>query len=140
MPTPAPALIVTALPSVPALLVTVLPSVPARHATIHVAGEMDLDSVAPLRQALRHCLQTGIRTIDIDARGVTFCDVSGLNLLLAAANRTASAGGALTVRCPSPSVARLLELTATTAYLIPAPGPPPGAAGRALSSAAGYTS
>ncbi|GAA1088948.1 STAS domain-containing protein [Kitasatospora arboriphila] len=129
MPTPA-----------PALRVTVLRSVPARRATVHVAGELDLDSLAPLRKALHRCLSAGISTIDIDTRDITFCDVRGLNLLLIAARRAASAGGILTVRRPSASVARLLDLTDTTDYLIPAPGPPPAAPGHAPSAAAGYAS
>ncbi|WP_052390471.1 STAS domain-containing protein [Streptomyces sp. NRRL B-24484] len=130
MPTPA-----------PALRVTVLRSVPARRATVHVAGELDLGSLAPLREALHRCLSAGISTIDIDTRDVTFCDVCGLTLLSAtAARRAALSGGILTARRPSAPVAHLLDLADTTAYLIPAPGPPPSVPGHAPSAAAGYAS
>lgn len=122
------------------LRVTVLRSVSARRATVHVAGDIDLDSAVSLREALHHCLSAGISTIDIDARDVTFCDVTGLNVLLAAARRASSASGILTVRRPSAPLARLLHLTATTAYLAPAPGPPPAASGQASSAAAGCAS
>ncbi|MFD9126361.1 STAS domain-containing protein [Kitasatospora sp. NPDC059571] len=122
------------------LLVSVLRSVPARRATVHVAGDIDLDSVAPLREALDLCLRDGIRTVRVDVRGVTFCDVTGLNVLLSAARRAASAGGTLTLWQPSPQVVRLLELTTTIAYLLPAPGPPFAAPGHALSAAAGGAS
>ncbi|MFD0532141.1 STAS domain-containing protein [Kitasatospora arboriphila] len=111
---------------------------PARHRPR--GRELDLDSLAPLRKALHRCLSAGISTIDIDTRDITFCDVRGLNLLLIAARRAASAGGILTVRRPSASVARLLDLTDTTDYLIPAPGLPPAAPGHAPSAAAGYAS
>ncbi|MGW3046125.1 hypothetical protein ACWC9T_40460 [Kitasatospora sp. NPDC001159] len=40
-----------------------------------MAGEIDLDSSAPLREALHRCLSAWISTIEIDARNVTFCDL-----------------------------------------------------------------
>ncbi len=76
-----------------------------------LAGEIDLASVPPLREALDRCLLDGFRTVDVDVRAVTFCDCSGLNALLVAAQRTASAGGSLRLRHPSAALTRLLALT-----------------------------
>ncbi|MEV6012891.1 STAS domain-containing protein [Streptomyces sp. NPDC051976] len=83
------------------------------RATITLAGELDLDAAPALRATVEGCLRKGIRTIDIDLTALDFCDVSGLNAFLAAAERTASRGASLRLHHPRPAVARLLELSDT---------------------------
>ncbi|PBC70296.1 anti-sigma B factor antagonist [Streptomyces sp. TLI_235] len=124
----------------PALMVVVDRPVRGEHAVVLVAGEIDLDSAPALHAVLERCLREGIRTIDIDARAVTFCDASGLNVLLAAAHRAAAAGVTLTLRRPSRQVVRLRDVTATTTYLTPAHGPPLTDPGRTLDAAAARAS
>ncbi|WP_431683300.1 STAS domain-containing protein [Kitasatospora sp. KL5] len=124
----------------PALMVVVDRPVHGERAVVLVAGEIDLDSAPALRAALDRCLRAGIRSIDIDTRAVTFCDASGLNVLLAAAHRAAAAGGVLTLLRPSWQVSRLLDVTATTTYLAPAHGPPLTDPGRTLNAAAAHAS
>ncbi|MDX6350455.1 MAG: hypothetical protein QOF84_5245 [Streptomyces sp.] len=64
-----------------------------------------------LRAALRECLRDGIRNIHVDLTYVTFCDCSGLNAFLDAAQHTAAAGGTLRLHDPPAILARLLALT-----------------------------
>ncbi|MDX6313154.1 MAG: hypothetical protein QOF44_2618 [Streptomyces sp.] len=80
-------------------------------ALITLTGEIDLTSVPQLRAALRQCLRDGIRNIHVDLTYVTFCDCSGLNAFLDAAQHTAAAGGTLRLHDPPAILARLLALT-----------------------------
>lgn len=96
------------------------------HGTIILAGELDLETAPSVRVMIADCLRDGIRTVDIDLTLLTFCDVSGLNAFLAAARRTATAGGSLCLHHPSPMLTCLLDLTATGFLLhnqppVPAP-------------------
>jgi anti-sigma B factor antagonist len=77
---------------------------------VTLTGEIDLVSAPRLSAELHRCLLDGYRTVDVDLRAVTFCDCSGLNAFLVAAQRTASAGGSLRFRYPSAALTRLLAL------------------------------
>lgn len=87
------------------------------RALITLAGEIDLDSAPLVRESLAQCLRDGIRTIDVDLTTVTFCDCSGLNVFLAASERTAAAGGTLRLHYPPAILARLVALTGTGTLL-----------------------
>ncbi|MFF3202470.1 STAS domain-containing protein [Streptomyces sp. NPDC002962] len=82
-----------------------------KRALITLAGEIDLESAPLVCTALARCLSDGIRIVDVDLTPVTFCDCSGLNAFLYAAQRTRGAGGILRLHNPPPSLARILELT-----------------------------
>ncbi|MFI6334345.1 STAS domain-containing protein [Streptomyces sp. NPDC050535] len=98
------------------------------RALITLAGEIDLASAPLVRSALERCLDDGIRTIDVDLTPVAFCDCSGLNTFLYAAQRTAEAGGTLRLHCPPRILALLLDLTGSGSLLLGLPsGPPPPA-------------
>jgi anti-sigma B factor antagonist len=92
--------------------------------TITLAGEIDLDTAPLVRAMVEDCLRAGIRTIDIDLTVLTFCDVTGLNTFLAAAESTAGAGGALVLHNPRPTVARLFDVTGTAFLLHRLPSAP----------------
>ncbi|MFC9234910.1 STAS domain-containing protein [Streptomyces decoyicus] len=87
------------------------------HATIILVGELDLATAHSVRVVVEDCLGDGFRTVDIDLALLTFCDVSGLNAFLVASRLTTTAGGSLCLRHPSPTLTRLLDLTAT-GYLL----------------------
>ncbi|KJK35670.1 anti-sigma factor antagonist [Streptomyces variegatus] len=83
-----------------------------RHrALITLAGEIGLESAPLVRAALAQCLSDGIRIVDVDLTPVTFCDCSGLNAFLYAAQRTRRAGGILRLHNPPQSLRRILDLT-----------------------------
>jgi anti-anti-sigma factor len=72
---------------------------------VPVRGELDLDTLAPLREALEAAAAEHPVTV-LDGAGITFADSSALNLLLDTAGRTT-----LRIAAPSASLLRLLRLT-----------------------------
>ena len=77
-----------------------------------VSGELDIGSAPVLREALLKLLG-GEETPDlvVDTRGLTFVDSSGLAVLLMGARRWTAESRTLVLRAPSPTLARLLDLT-----------------------------
>ncbi|MBV7696087.1 STAS domain-containing protein [Streptomyces sp. TRM70350] len=98
------------------------------RALITLAGEIDLESAPLVRVSLERCLRDGIRTIDVDLTPVTFCDCSGVNAFLHAAQQTTVAGGTLRLHHPPTTLARILDLTGCGFLLLGLPFghlPPP---------------
>jgi anti-anti-sigma factor len=97
---------------------------------ITLAGEIDLESAPLVRAALARCLSDGIRIVDVDLTPVTFCDCSGLNAFLYAAQRTTEAGGTLRLHHPPRTLCLILDLTGSGFLLLGPPvgqlSPPPG--------------
>lgn len=80
---------------------------------IVVAGEIDASNADHLREAVVDALDAR-STLVIDLAGVTFMDSSGLSVLNHALTQVAEQEGKLTLRAPSSSVRRLLEITGLT--------------------------
>jgi anti-anti-sigma factor len=80
---------------------------------VTICGELDLCTEGTLRSALREAVGRGPQGVDLDLTGTTFCDCSGLNVLLAARRDALRAGKTLTVQAASPQVQRLLSVTGT---------------------------
>ncbi|MFI7300898.1 STAS domain-containing protein [Streptomyces sp. NPDC050121] len=81
------------------------------RALITLSGEIDLESAPLVRASLERCLRDGIRAIDVDLTPVTFCDCSGLNAFLRAAQQATVIGGTLRLHHPPTTLARILDLT-----------------------------
>ncbi len=79
-----------------------------------LAGEIDLDSAAVLREGLNDCFEAGHRCLVLDMSDVTFCDSSGLGALVAALKRAREHGGWIRLRGLRPHVAKLFEITGLT--------------------------
>src|SRR5690348_18266711 len=75
-----------------------------------VAGEIDIASVAQLRERLYE-LADGGGTLIVDLNRVTFIDSAGLGALVGAARRAAASGGSLHAVCARPQTRKLLWLT-----------------------------
>lgn len=90
---------------------------------ITLVGEIDLDSAPLVRVSLERCARDGIRSVDIDLTAVAFCDCSGLNEFLRAAQQTTAVGGTLRLHHPPTTLARILDLTGCGFLLL---GPPHG--------------
>jgi anti-sigma B factor antagonist len=75
-----------------------------------VAGEIDA-STAPAFDEAMSDLPTGDGPIVLDLSGVSFIDSSGLRVLISLAGRASDEGRSVALRDPSPTVARLLEIT-----------------------------
>ncbi|QKG24308.1 STAS domain-containing protein [Actinomadura verrucosospora] len=82
----------------------------AGHTLIALGGELDIASAPSLRERLRVALIDAGPHVVIDLSGVTFCDVSGLALLIGARRRIGP-GGTLVLAGPRPQMVRLLHVT-----------------------------
>ncbi|MFD7136739.1 STAS domain-containing protein [Streptomyces sp. NPDC059894] len=81
------------------------------RALITLAGEIDLATAPLVRAAVAACLRDGIRSVDVDLTGVTFCDASGLNAFLLASRLATEAGTTLRLHHPPPAMTRILDIT-----------------------------
>ena len=80
------------------------------YSVITVAGEIDIFTVARLREELFTLAGDGLPlTADLDR--VTFLGAAGLGALAGAARRAAARGASLHVACARPQTRRLLQLT-----------------------------
>jgi anti-sigma B factor antagonist len=75
-----------------------------------VTGEIDISTVAPLRERLYELADNGV-TLIVDLNRVTFIDSAGLGALVGAARRAAAHGGTLHAVCARPQTRKLLWLT-----------------------------
>ncbi|MER5884049.1 STAS domain-containing protein [Streptomyces sp. NPDC001941] len=92
---------------------------------LHVAGELDAASAAPLDDALVS-LQAPGRRLGLDLGRVTFCSLAGAELLVDAYRRAAAAGTALSVQRAHSAVLRTLSVChhATGLGALPVTGTP----------------
>ncbi|UQX03775.1 STAS domain-containing protein [Streptomyces sp. RerS4] len=98
--------------------------------TVAVTGEIDIATAPLLSEALHTALADGVARVEADFRGVSFCDLSGLNALLRARRAAAARGHSLHVTgVASPQVRKLFEMTGTTAMIAPPPPDTPAASG-----------
>ncbi|MFC9399012.1 STAS domain-containing protein [Streptomyces sp. NPDC057027] len=78
-----------------------------------IRGELDVASVTHVRtallQVLEECVAGGVVTLDLSQ--VTFCDSTGLNVLLRARRWALDEHRALIINAASPQMARLLDMT-----------------------------
>jgi anti-sigma B factor antagonist len=83
----------------------------ADYTVVMVSGELDIASAPVLREQLLGLLRPGASRIVIDLSGVTFCDASGLAVLVGASRRARLLDGVLRLAAPTPLVATVLRLT-----------------------------
>ncbi|MGD9796109.1 MAG: STAS domain-containing protein [Acidimicrobiia bacterium] len=81
------------------------------------SGEIDCDSVRVLGPMLDP-LPGDAAEVRLDLAAVTFIDSSGLRLLIQAHQRAETSGRSLVLERPSPSVARLLDISGLRDHLI----------------------
>ncbi|MBT2470039.1 anti-sigma factor antagonist [Streptomyces sp. ISL-66] len=93
---------------------------------IRLSGEMDITRVSEVRAALLHAVTRADGPLDIvvDLSGLTFCDSSGLNVLLRARLEAVESGHTLRLAAPNPQMVRLLELTGALGLFPVDPAPP----------------
>ncbi|WP_165958820.1 STAS domain-containing protein [Actinomadura sp. KC345] len=81
------------------------------HTVIAISGDLDIASTPALRERLNAALRDTGPLVVIDLSGVTFCDASGLALLVGARRRTLPKGVTVVLAGPRPQVNRLLRVT-----------------------------
>jgi anti-anti-sigma factor len=92
----------------------------ASHTVLKVHGEIDIHTVAPLRQAVGALDGASHGRVVVDFEEVGFFGATGLNTLVAAHARCRAAGGRLEVRTSQSRARRLFRLTGL-GYLLEAP-------------------
>ncbi|MGW1023603.1 STAS domain-containing protein [Streptomyces sp. NPDC002577] len=80
-----------------------------------VGGELDHDSAGVLRDALTEGLSTAATRIVVDCKDLTFCDSTGLNVLLHGRLDAQEAGVGLELATLRPPVARMFDITGAAA-------------------------
>jgi anti-sigma B factor antagonist len=80
-------------------------------AVIALDGELDLASAPDLAELAGELVRHGAGNIIVDARRLSFCDSSGLRILVSIANHLRPTGGRVAIVNPQPTVLRVLELT-----------------------------
>lgn len=89
------------------------PDPDAARSVWRLKGELDLEGAPLLSEAAGSRLGTGRRTVVLDCQDITFCDSSGLNVLLRLREQAARSGDALVLARLSENVRHLLRLTHT---------------------------
>jgi anti-sigma B factor antagonist len=74
-----------------------------------LSGDLDIAGAPVLRERLLGLLGVHASRLVIDLSGVSFCDASGLAVLVGTARRAGLLGGALRLAAPAPSVAAALR-------------------------------
>jgi anti-anti-sigma factor len=90
------------------------PSLPTRTPTrtiIELRGDLDLAAVPALREHLLDALSHSTNTLILDLSEVSFCDASGLAVLVGAQHRAQLLGVTLSVAAPRPQIAKVLRIT-----------------------------
>ena len=82
-----------------------------------LAGELDLASAPALREQLLGLLRPGFSRLVLDLSRVSFCDASGLAVLVGTGRRARLLGGFLRLAAVPPQVNRVLRLTGLHQHL-----------------------
>jgi anti-anti-sigma factor len=80
-------------------------------------GEVDVQTVAELEDALASAVAGTAGTLTIDASRVNFLDSVGLRSILNVTGDLSKIGRGMAIVCPPGPVRRLIELTSLTGYL-----------------------
>ncbi|MFJ8209365.1 STAS domain-containing protein [Streptomyces sp. NPDC096033] len=106
-------------------VVAVLVEPGAQRVLARLRGEIDAEDADGLRGRLTAALDSSRHGLDVDLSAVTFCDSSGLHILLDLHRRALSAGKTFVLTAPSRPVARLLRLSGAEQVLTVRDRPPP---------------
>jgi anti-anti-sigma factor len=88
-----------------------------RLAVVTLPAEIDISNDGQVQDTLTRALDDGTAVLVADAAATTFCGCSGVTALLFAHHRAAAAGAQLRVVAGSPSMRRILKLTAADQVL-----------------------
>ena len=80
------------------------------HTLLRVRGEIDVATAPGVRERLFGLLRSGMGLVIVDLSGVSFCDASGLGVLVGGHRRALMLGVTLRLTAASPALARLLRI------------------------------
>ncbi|KUF17993.1 MULTISPECIES: STAS domain-containing protein [Streptomyces] len=85
----------------------------ATRSVWRLKGELDLEGAPLIAETAGGGLDTGGWTVVLDCQDITFCDSSGLNVLLRLREQASRSGASLVIARPSENVRHLFRLTHT---------------------------
>jgi anti-anti-sigma factor len=80
------------------------------HTLLRLRGEIDVAAAPGLRERLSALLRPGMGLVILDLSGVSFCDASGLGVLVGSHRRALIMGVTLRLTALRPPLARLLRI------------------------------
>ncbi|WP_336207255.1 STAS domain-containing protein [Nonomuraea sp. LPB2021202275-12-8] len=84
---------------------------PADPTTVNLSGEIDIFTSKALRRQLLGVLRYSTDLLILDLSRMSFCDASGLGVMVGIQRRARQQGIALALRAPRPYMTRLLRIT-----------------------------
>ena len=85
------------------------------HVVLHASGEIDASAKSLFVERLDDATEATDGDVVVDLSDVSFCDSTGIAVLLHARQQLAAAGRKLLIARPSPSVTRVLEVAGVDA-------------------------
>ena len=82
-----------------------------RRYEFRLLGELDMSTAPQLRDELVRVPTEGVELVTVDLADLAFIDSTGLSVLISAFKRLRQQGGDMTLRSPTPSTRRVLELS-----------------------------
>ncbi|WP_188195714.1 STAS domain-containing protein [Nonomuraea sp. SYSU D8015] len=79
--------------------------------TVHLSGEIDIFTSKAFRRHLLNALTSSTRLLILDLSQVSFCDSSGLAVLVGIHHRARARGITLALANPRPYVSEILRIT-----------------------------
>jgi anti-sigma B factor antagonist len=101
-------------PATPAPDFAVDAEVVAKTARVRVQGEVDVYTAPQLRERLYGLVVDGADSVVLDLADMTFIDSTGLGVIVGTLKRLRESGGELTLRSPSRSTRKVLDITGLT--------------------------
>jgi anti-anti-sigma factor len=92
-------------------------TVEGEAAKVRLSGELDLDGASSVGDAITEITTGPVRSVIIDAGGLSFLDSSGLRALLTARERVLARGASFQLTETSGAVDRVLDMTGTRTLL-----------------------
>ena len=81
------------------------------YAVVEVGGEVDVYTAPRLRDSLRRISTADAPHVILDLSAMTFIDSTGLGVIVGAVKRIREDGGTLSLRAPSRSTRKVLDIT-----------------------------
>jgi anti-anti-sigma factor len=81
------------------------------HTVLTISGELDIATTAVLRDRIAAVLDDTVLPVIVDLSGVSFCDASGLTMLLTVRRRADARRRTVALAGPRPNVRKLLRIT-----------------------------
>lgn len=87
------------------------PTLLSENPTVYLSGEIDIQASTVLRERLLDALRSTTGLLVLDLSQVSFCDASGLAVLVGIQRRARAQGVTIALSAPSACVSRILRIT-----------------------------